>query len=431
MVLAVSFCLSGCTQMRWMQKETNMNCTDPNNYTGSDIERINAAIRDARNTGGIVRIFKRKPDKKSDRDFWLIDSAILLPENTTLYLMNCKIKLSDKSRDNWIRSANCIAGNPEVKTLSNIHIIGEGSAVLEGADHPRATGDSGKTLGVQTYGTDAGKKNRSQKGDWRNIGILLVKVQNFSIKNLSLKNSHAWAVSLESCDIGVIRDLHFDSSENVMIDGKKERILNRDGLDLRKGCRNITIENITGSTGDDLIALTALGKKVFKSGLLQRTEFYGGSTEPGEPDLFNISIRNVRGYCAGGHHIIRLLNNSGIKLYNIEINHLFDSSPDGIQAKAAIKIGDQNYGGSSPLGDTFDIQISTVHSKARNAVLLGGSLKNAMISDVFVSNSQGDGVVLQTESVKTDGVILNNIKTAGKDGQSIHTVSGLFSSKLK
>ena len=431
LILAVTVCISGCALNKKMPEGTQMNYTDPNNYTGSDIERINAAVRDARNTGGIVRIFKRKPDKKSDRDFWLIDSAILLPENTTLYLMNCKIKLSDKSRDNWIRSANCITGNPEVKVLSNIHIIGAGSAVLEGADHPRATGDSGKTLGVQTYGTDAGKKNRSQKGDWRNIGILLAMVKNFSIKNLSLINSHAWAVSLESCDTGVIRDLHFNSEENVLIDGKKERILNRDGLDLRRGCRNITIENITGNTGDDLIALTALGKKVFKSGLLRGTEFYGGSAEPGALDLFNVSIRNVRGYCAGGHHIIRLLNNSGIKLYNIQISHLLDTSPAGIQAKAAIKIGDQIYGGSSPLGDTFDIQISTVHSKARNAVLLGGSLKNAMISDVFVSNPQGDGVVLQVEKVQTGGVILNNIKTAGKDGETINTVSNFFTSKQK
>ena len=32
-----------------------MNYTDPNNYEGSDIERINAAVRDARMNGGIVR----------------------------------------------------------------------------------------------------------------------------------------------------------------------------------------------------------------------------------------------------------------------------------------------------------------------------------------------------------------------------------------
>lgn len=419
LLLAVFCCSCTLTQQRGF----TAGYTDPNNYEGSDIERINAAVRDAHKTGGIVRIFKRKPDKKSDRDFWLIDSAVLLPENTTLYLMNCRIKLSDKSRDNWIRSANCIVGNPEVRELSNIHIIGEGSAVLEGADHPRATGDGGKVLGVRTYGTDAGKKDCKQTGDWRNIGILLAKVKNFSIRNISLINSHAWAISLEFCEKGVIRDLHFESQEDVIIDGKTEKIRNRDGLDLRKGCRDISIENITGYTGDDLIAVTAIGKRVRKSGILKSTEFYGSSAEPGATDTFNISIRNVRGYCSGGHHIIRLLNNRGPKLRNIQISNLMDTSPDGVQAKAAIKIGDQAYGGSSPLGDTSDIQITNVHSKAKNAVLLGGSLKNSMISNVFSHDPTNAAVVLQVDTVKTEGLFLNNIQTAGKNGTEIKTVS--------
>ena len=423
--MAAAASIAGCCFYQ-EQKEISMNYTDPNNYEGSDIERINAAVRDARTNSGIVRIFKRKPDKTSDRDFWLIDSAILLPENTTLYLMNCKIKLSDRARDNWIRSANCIIGNPEVKEISGLHIIGEGSAVLEGADHPRATGDGGKTLGVQTYGTDAGKKNCSQKGDWRNIGILLARVKNFSIKNISLINSHAWAISLEACDTGIIRDLDFSSSEYVTIDGKKVKIANRDGLDLRKGCRNITIENITGNTGDDLIALTALGKTVFKSGVLRGTEFYGGSTEPGALDLFNISIRNVRGYCAGGHHIIRLLNNKGVKLHHIQISNLMDTAPQGHQNRAAIKIGDQQYGGSSPLGDTSDIQINCVHSRSRNAILLGGSLKDSMISDVLVCDTANAGVVLQNDTVKTSGLFLNNIRTVGEEATVVTAVSDTF-----
>lgn len=419
-LLIAAFCC-GCASMQ--HGKFSAGYTDPNNYEGSDIERINAAVRDAHKTGGIVRIFKRKPDKKSDRDFWLIDSAVLLPENTTLYIMNCRIKLSDKSRDNWIRSANCIVGNPEVKELSNIHIIGEGSAVLEGADHPRATGDGGKVLGVHTYGTDAGKKNRKQKGDWRNIGILLAKVKNFSIRNISLIDSHAWAISLEFCEKGVIRDLHFESQENVLIDGKNEKICNRDGLDLRKGCRDITIENITGFTGDDLIALTAIGRRVRKSGILKAMEFYGSSAEPGATDTYNISIRNVRGYCSGGHHIIRLLNNRGTKLRNIQISNLMDTSPAGLQAKAAIKIGDQAYGGSSPLGDTSDIQITNVHSKAKNAILLGGSLKNSMISNVFSNDPTNEAVVLQVDTVKTEGIFHNNIQTVVQNGTEIKTVS--------
>ena len=403
-----------------------MDYTDPNNYQGSDIEKINAAVRDACKTNGIVRLFKRKPDAESDREYWLIDSAILLPGNISFYIMNCKIKLSDRSRDNWFRSANCVMGEPDVRELEAIHITGEGNAVLEGADHPRATGDSGKVIGVRTYGTDAGKADQPQKSDWRNIGILLVKVKGFSITNISFADSHAWAVSLEYCQKGLIRDLSFSSRQKVLIDGREELILNRDGVDLRRGCRDITIENITGHTGDDLIALTALGAPVRASGLPETFEFYGGSPEPGSADTFNISIRNVRGYCAGGYHIIRLLNNGGVKLHHIQISNVMDTSPPGVQDIAVIKIGDQQYGGSSPLGDTSDIQITAVHSKAKNAILLGGSLKDSMISDVMVCNSVNEGVALQNETVRTEGLFLNNIRKAGENGVEIKAVSDTF-----
>ena len=341
-------------------------------------------------------------------------------------MMNCRIKLSDKARDNWIRSANCVAGPADLEELHGIHIIGEGNAVLEGADHPRATGDSGKTIGVKTYGTDAGKPDQPQKSDWRNIGVLLVKVLDFSIRNITFIDSHAWAVSLEYCQRGTIRDLTFSSLQWVEIDGKTETLLNRDGLDLRRGCRDITIENICGHTGDDLIALTALGAPVRDSGLMETFEFYGGSAEPGASDTCNISICNVRGYSASGYHVVRLLNNGGVKLHHIQISNVLDTSPAEVSCYACIKIGDQSYGGSSPLGDTSDILISNIYSKAKNAILLGGSLKNAMISNVLVCDSPNEGVVLQKDTVKTEGLFLNNIQKSGQNGSVVNAVSDTF-----
>jgi len=48
---------------------------------------------------------------------WLLDSAILLPSNVTLVLDNCNLKLSDKCRDNFIRSANCGMGLADIEPL--------------------------------------------------------------------------------------------------------------------------------------------------------------------------------------------------------------------------------------------------------------------------------------------------------------------------
>ena len=233
--------------------------SNPNSYTGTDSERIAQALEAASKSGGLVRIPPRVPDEISDRNYWLLDSAILVRANTTLILENCTLKLSDACRDNFIRSANCGIGIEKVEPIENVRVVGIGSVTLEGADRPRATGDSGKTLGERTYGTDAGKEGESQKGDWRNIGVLLANVRNFSIENISIVNAHAWSVSLEKCSFGAIRNIRFESVEQRTIDGKTVRTLNVDGLDLRKGCHNITIENITGTTGDDLVACTAIG----------------------------------------------------------------------------------------------------------------------------------------------------------------------------
>ena len=374
--------------------------SDPNCYSGSDSERINAAVRDAQKFGGRVRISRRKPDTVSDRDYWLLDSAILVPGNTVLIISNCRIKLSDQARDNWIRSANCVIGKPEVEWISNLHIIGEGMAVLEGADHPRSTGDSSKILRTgkfgmnvikdgkvirETYGTDEGKDGENQYGDWRNIGILLARVTDFSLRNLTLKNAHCWAVSLEYCRRGQVRELNFQANENPIIDGKQVKWLNQDGLDLRNGCRNITIENITGYSGDDLIALTAIGAKPRPAGqIIGSTHFCGGDPDLREQDVFNISIRNIRGHSSGGYMIVRFLNQRGVRMHNIMLDGLLDTSLTGRVCYAAVKLGDINYGGSAKAGETSKFKINNIQTRARYAFLLGAPLSDSMISNVLM-----------------------------------------------
>ena len=77
-----------------------------NDFNGiNDSEIINKAIEN-RGPDGIVIIPPRSWKFEPERDYWLLDSAILLPANTTVVLQNCAIKLSDACRDNFFRSAN-------------------------------------------------------------------------------------------------------------------------------------------------------------------------------------------------------------------------------------------------------------------------------------------------------------------------------------
>ena len=209
-----------------------------NDYRGAtDSETLELAIRH-RTQDGIVVIPPRASDIEPERTFWLIDRAVLIPENTTIVLQNCRIKLSDRCRDNFFRTANCGFGYPDPAPIRNVHIRGEGTCILEGADRPRATGDSSKRLHDpcphrpediiaidadwvpeerkktgrldfwdihnHSYGTDANAPKESQYGDWRGIGILFANARDFSIENLRIVEPHGWGISLEACSFGRI-----------------------------------------------------------------------------------------------------------------------------------------------------------------------------------------------------------------------------------
>ena len=419
-----------------------MHTFDPNDYQGSDSARINHAIADARKEGfPFVRVFPRKGDQTSSRNYWLLDEAILLPDNMTLYLCNCKLKLSDQCRDNFIRSANCVPGRTELEVIHNLHIIGEGKAVLEGADHPRSTGDGGKTLGIQkleaypadtpdlsrrmTYGTDAGKEGEIQKGDWRNIGILLSYVQDFSIENLTLQHTHCWAVSLEYCRKGKVRSLEFLNEEKMLIDGVRERFLNQDGLDLRRGCRDILIEDITGHTGDDLIALTAIGgTEPRESGMFGRTEYCGPSgVDPREDDVFNIMIRNIRGYSAGKFMVIRFLNQGGVKMHHILVDGVQETAPEGHHSFCVIAIGSPHYKGSAALGETYGFKISNVMARATYAIVYGAPLRDSVFSDICLFRALEKGSVFHHDvfspgnTYELENISHNNIQCFDRLGE--------------
>ena len=102
-------------------------------------------------------------------------------------------------------------------------------------------------------------------------------------------------------------------------------------------------------------------------------------------------IRNVRGYSAGNHQIVRLLNASGVRIYNVLIDGVQDTSPEESPRNiAAVRIGDKvaAWGGIAPLGDAKNIRICNVFSRAKRAILIAGSVADSMISGVVNTNSE-------------------------------------------
>jgi polygalacturonase len=310
---------------------------------GSQVERIQRAIDEAQKYKAKVVIPGYDAIKKSA--IWLIDKAILLPGNTELELDNCTIKLSDRCRDNFIRSANAGLEISDVKPLSNIRIVGKGNVLLEGAANPRATGDHNKTLSMdpkgfsQSYGTDAGKPGENQKGGWRNHAIILAQVDAFEISGIQLKDYHAHGIVLERCTNGLVRDISFQVRQAVTIAGVEKQVLNQDGLGVRFGCRNIIIERCRGNSGDDFINIGLTDTGVPAGA--ENVNVVSGSVYKGATDnIANIYLQNWQDFYSISHRAIRIMPVGKLRIQNVFVENMTINalSAQGLVAEYAANI---------------------------------------------------------------------------------------------
>jgi len=405
----------------------------------TDNEILEIAIAN-RGADGIVIIPPRQSDVEPERTYWLLDQAILLPANTTVVMQNCTIKLSDRCRDNFFRSANCGLGIADPERIQNIHIRGEGLCTLLGADNPRATGDGGKILANpcpyepedlcrmaswvpeerrspekldfwdahnHSFGTDTGKDGESQYGDWRGIGILLANVDHFSIENIRIVESHGWGISLEACANGSVSKIHFDACMSKMINGLRQNMENQDGVDIRNGCHNIIISDITGRTGDDMVALTAIaGDIVHPGGSLCTTHVMHSDWSRRESEIHDIIIRNVVGYSNLCWQIRLLACNTRIR--NVVVDGVIDTAPENQHHGGGMIIGepDSEYGKNLKDGIS-NISISNVLAHGENAILISGFLKDSMITNVRNRNLNGGVIKVERENALENVKILN------------------------
>lgn len=387
----------------------------PNQFQGSDIERIQAAIDKAAKTTNRVVI---PPDNSDESGKWLIDSAILLPSNISVILKNCTIQLSDSSRDNMFRSDNVGIGITDPAWNYNISIIGIGRVVLKGAKDPRATGDARKKLSLTptkdvketgnyhiSYGSDASRKGVKQTGDWRDILILMAYVKGFTLRNVIIKDTHGWAISNERVVNAKISHIRFHSLPFDIIDSTKKIVRNRDGIHLRFGCKNFRINNVSGRTGDDFIALSALepGDWSKEAGSLHSMMVTADKWRGAKDNIENIYITNI--VAKSDTRAIAIRANGEASINHVYIN--------GVMFKGghnAVLFSGRGYGAPSKPGKIN-------HIYAMN--IMGGGDKSliqidAPIADCSFVNSFyfGDGEQIILYNIKKDetrNIVVQNI----------------------
>ncbi|MBK8505961.1 MAG: hypothetical protein IPL46_29465 [Saprospiraceae bacterium] len=363
----------------------------PNQFEGSDIHRIQSAINVAKGTTNKIIIPARNAN---GTNLWLLDSAILLPGNMTVILDNCTIQLSDRCRDNMFRSENVGIGITNPEWIDNIRIIGMGDVLLKGADNPRATGDGARKLvsspqkGRVSYGSDTGKEGIKQTGDWRNILILMAYVRGFSMKNLGIENSHAWAVSFERTHNADISDLRIDNPEEISVNGQRVSVSNKDGINLRQGCKNFRIDHIYGRSGDDFIALSNLDtrREGHENGTLNSTMVTMSKWRGIEDDIERIYITNIT--CQTKYRGIAIRASDSASIHHVYIDGLITREWDGNHN--SILIGGIGYGLPSLSGKINNIQAMNIIGEGQSLILIEAPIATCVFMNGIYSGAGKD-----------------------------------------
>ena len=303
---------------------------------------------------------------------WIIDAAIRIPSNFTLILENCHLRVADGCFSNIFVNEHhdTDLGRLSEGTDRNIAIIGRCEAILDGGEY---NGLSEKT-----------QLKNGLPPIWKNNLVLFTNVDGFKISGISCRNQCWWALNFIYCCNGYLGNIDFCANDTAidadgnayhgLLRSKYAEVLvkNADGIDLRQGCHDIEIENISGFTEDDTIALTGL------NGILEQTFSVSGLPS----DICNITIKNVRAaaFCT----IVRLLNQGGVKLHDVIIDGVYDTSaesPHLDRGLYAVRVGDTHLYGArhATKEETYNLSIKNVYGRGIYAVSLAGDMRKIVM----------------------------------------------------
>lgn len=347
----------------------------------TDSETIQNAIEYAVTEGdGIVTI--PRFNLRTGKPIRIIDQSILLPSDITILLEGAHLRQADGVIENIFRNQNAWTelGNTVEGEQHNIRIIGVGNTILDG----------GLPNGMceQLLRDNPGK----YPSMLHNVPILLHNVRDFEIRGIRFVDARYWAVTLMYCRWGRASELDF------RMYGTLE---NQDGIDLRIGCEFITVENITGITGDDTVALTALPARTDQA--------TGGLTVRGKSvDIHDITIRNIIS-ASHGNHLLRFLNENGARLYNVTVTDVKDTG-EAISGAAIIFGTVDPYLMKNPhaQGDFKNITVRNVISHAQRALDICEPCENLLIENV-VADAGTEMAIRIRENFHAENVTIRDL----------------------
>ena len=272
---------------------------------------------------GVNKVVIPRYNRRTNSAKWVITRTILLSSDIEIVLSNCYLIMADGVVGNIFRNAAMKTEkafkfgatekiiNQMPKPQKNIVIRGEGYAVLDG-----------------------GKSNNILETNWKQDGypepvnnniILLTGVDGFEISDIVITNQRWWAINIRYCTYGKISDIYFYARNTVP---------NQDGVHLIEGCSDITIQRISGQSGDDFVALCAITPDYV---LPEKFE--------AERDIHDVQIKDIVGTSVR-QAVLAMRCQDDHKMYNVAIENLIQSDggdKNNYPYSAVVRIGSNGY----------------------------------------------------------------------------------------
>lgn len=343
---------------------------DPALFGENDALTIQNAISAAEADGCRTLVIPRY-NLRADSTQWRIDRAIQIPSDFTVVLDNCYMVQETGIYDHMF--TNSLSYSDEGKTLAgeqhDICVLGVGNVVLDGGVHNHLLEKTSGRYGLPRV--------------WKNTMFYWVNVRNLRVENLLIQNQRWWAITHIFCRDAVYKNITFEAVPHVP---------NMDGIDLRIGCNNFYLENITGRTGDDVIAMTAL------KGVQEMSRFVEGK----DTHIHDVKIRNVLGD-PFLHFVVRILNHDGNEIFDIDLDTVYDASDFTTKKRprCTVGIGAALYSKERKAlpGETRNIRARNLTSRGDHAVRIDNTLQSSTFTNVktFGDNLIGVGTQKGTQ----------------------------------
>ncbi len=332
---------------------------DPAFFGADDSETIQNAV-DAAQAQGLDLVVIPRFNVRTQKPLWDLPKAVRMPNCMTVVFLAAQLRQADFCYENMFINALAYDGQDRTveKEQHDLGFIGVGDAVLDGG---KPNGLLEKTCNL--YGLPDKRPNAT---------LLFNNVRNMVLENFQIRQSRWYGTYFIHCDTVRVSGLDFDNWEDCC---------NRDGVDVRSGCHNFLIENITGTTGDDTVALNNLGNDGNDGRYVQGKD----------PDTLHMVMRNIKAD-AGRWFTVRLLCQDRHLEQDFTLDTIMDVSESENKkgVGAAVMIGSHEYHYKIPaeLGDMAHLKIRDVYSRSPRCLAFGGCSDDVQVSNCHI---YGDG----------------------------------------